>query len=117
MAMSNKPIVWLPFAAGGMIVALVLSGVMILVLLTTLGALGPDAMAYQRVSAFAANPVGALLIFIVIALSLWHAAHRLRMTVQDLGVRGHVARRLLAWACYVLASLGTLLLLLMLARV
>jgi len=110
MAMSNKPVVWLPFAAGGMLTALVLPGVMLLVLLVSLGVLPAESLGYERVRAFAANPLGGLAIFFLVVLAVWHAAHRLRMTLQDLGVRGRGARRVVAWLCYGLAGLGTIVL-------
>jgi len=111
MSMSNKPLVWLPFAAGGMLAALVLPACMLLVLLVGLGALPPETLAFERVRAFAANPLGGLGLFLVLTLLIWHAAHRFRMTVQDLGVRATGARRVVAWACYLAAALGTAVLL------
>lgn len=110
MAMSNKPVVWLPFAAGGMLTALVLPGVMLLVLLVSIGVLPAESLGYERVRAFAANPFGGLTIFILAGLAVWHAAHRLRMTLQDLGVRSRGPRQVVAWLCYGLAALGTVVL-------
>jgi fumarate reductase subunit D len=108
MAISNKPLVWLPFAAGGMIAALLLPAVMLVVLADSLGLLAPEALGHGRVHAFASHPLAALVLFGTIAAVLWHAAHRLRMTAQDLGVRGAGARRWLARGCYLLAALATL---------
>jgi len=54
-------------------------------------------------------------LFAVIGLAFWHAAHRLRMTAQDLGVRAPGPRRVLAWTCYLLAAAGTLVLMVALA--
>lgn len=111
MAMSNKPVVWLPFAAGGMLAALVLPALILLVLLVGLGILPAGALGFERVRAVAGNPVGGLALFLVFALLMWHAAHRFRMTLQDLGARTPAARRVVAWACYLLAALGTAMLL------
>lgn len=107
MAMSNKPIIWLPFAAGGMVVALVLPALMLLVLLVGLDVFPADTLGYDRVQAFAAHPLGALALFVVLGLALWHAAHRLRMTAQDLGVRRAGARKVVAGLCYLGAALLT----------
>lgn len=110
MARSHKPLLWFPFAMGGTVAALLLPGVMLLTLLASLGVLPDEALSYARVSAFAAHWLGALVLFGVIASMLWHAAHRLRMTLQDLGVRTPGARRLAARICYGLATLGTVVL-------
>ncbi|MBT7487832.1 MAG: fumarate reductase subunit D, partial [Rhodospirillales bacterium] len=46
------------------------------------------------------------IMFGLIMLSLWHAAHRSRTTVHDLGIRNdHVT----AIICYCVAGLGTVL--------
>jgi fumarate reductase subunit D len=47
-------------------------------------------------------------------VSLWHAAHRLRVTVHDFGVR---ADKQVAIVVYSLAGLGTLLTLIYLLRI
>lgn len=110
MARSHKPLLWLPFAMGGTVAALVLPGLIVLTLLVSLGALHPEALSHARVSAVAGHWLGALVLFLVLGSMLWHAAHRLRMTLQDLGVRTASGRRLAARTCYGLAALGTLVL-------
>jgi fumarate reductase subunit D len=86
MAISNKPIVWGPFAAGGTVTAFLTP---VLILLTLLAALGyaPDLFAYDRLHALAGQWLAKLAIAGVVFLSLWSAAHRLRITCYDLGVR------------------------------
>lgn len=108
MARSNKPLIWLPFAAGGMLAALVMPVVALVLLLDALGVLPVAALDHARLAAFAGHPLTRLAVFAVIGLTFWHAAHRLRMTAQDLGVRARGARRVLAWTCYLLAAAGTL---------
>ena len=76
--------------------------------------LAPDMFTYQHLHAFAAHWLGKLIIFGVITLSLWHAAHRLRVTVHDFGVR---ADKQVAIVVYSLAGLGTLLTLFYLLRI
>ena len=107
MAVANKPLIWLPFAAGGMLAALLLPALILVLMLGSSGLLGSGALAHARVHDFVAHPLVAIALFSVLALVLWHVAHRLRMTVQDLGVRRHGPRRVLAWCCYLLASAGT----------
>ncbi len=86
MAKSNKPIVWGPFAAGGTLTAFVTPALIALTLLAGLGQV-PEALSYEHLHAFAAHWLGKAALAVVIALSLWSAAHRLRITAYDLGVR------------------------------
>ncbi len=113
MAKSNKPIFWGLFAAGGTVTAFVTP---VLVLLTLFAALGfvPNLLTYDQLHAFAANWLGKLVIFGIILLSLWHAAHRLRVTFHDFGIR---ADTLIAYVVYGLAGLGTLMTLVYLLRI
>lgn len=103
MARSNKPIVWGPFAAGGTLTAFLTP---VLILLTLLAGLGhvPEALAYDSLRYFAAHWLGKLAIVVVFFLSLWSAAHRLRITFYDLGVRSDT---LVAVVVYCAAAAGT----------
>ncbi len=103
MAKSNKPIIWGTFAAGGTLSAFVTP---VLVVLTLLVALGhtPELLAYARLHAFAAHWFGKLVLFVVISLSLWGAAHRLRITCYDFGIR---ADTLVATVAYLVAAIGS----------
>jgi succinate dehydrogenase subunit D len=103
MAKSNKPIVWGLFAAGGTVSAFVIP---VLVLLTLLVALGhtPSALAYENLRGFAATWWGKIAIFVVIFFSLWGAAHRLRITCFDFGLR---ADTLVATVVYAVAAIGS----------
>ena len=113
MAKSNKPIFWGLFAAGGTVTAFVTPA---LVLVTLFAAMrfNMDMFTYEMIHAFAAHWLGKLIIFGVIFLSLWHAAHRLRVTLHDFGVR---ADTVVAYAVYGLASLGTLMTIIYLLRI
>ena len=86
MAKSHKPVVWFPFAAGGTVIAFCMP---VIVVLTFLAALGhvPAGLSYDRLHAFAAGGFGKLIIFGVVALSMWSSAHRLRCTCYDFGLR------------------------------
>lgn len=81
MAKSNKPIVWGPFAAGGTLTAFLTP---ILVLLTLLQ---PSGLSYESMHALASHWAGKVVLVAVIFLSLWSAAHRMRITACDLGLR------------------------------
>ena len=99
MARSNKPILWLPFAAGGLVAALIMPVLMMITgLLVPLGVLH---LPYERMAAVAHNPIGKLILFGIVALPAWHAAHRLRMTAHDLGLGSGFAVKA---ACYGSAS-------------
>ncbi|HRD48764.1 MAG: fumarate reductase subunit D [Candidatus Competibacter sp.] len=113
MAKSNKPIFWGLFAAGGTVTAFVTPA---LVLVTLFAAMkfSPDMFTYENIHAFAAHWLGKLIIFGVILLSLWHAAHRLRVTLHDFGVRADGA---VAVIVYAIAGLGTLMTLVYLLRI
>jgi len=86
MARSNKPLVWGPFAAGGTLSAFLTP---VLIVLTLLAALGhpPEVLGYERLHALVHSPIFKLGVAGVIGLSLWSAAHRLRITAYDLGLR------------------------------
>ena len=103
MAISNKPIVWGPFAAGGTLTAFLTP---VLIVLTLLAALGhaPDLLAYDRLHALVSHWIAKLAIAAFVFLSLWSAAHRLRITCYDLGVR---ADALVATIVYAGALAGT----------
>jgi fumarate reductase subunit D len=113
MAKSNKPLVWGPFAAGGTITAFLTP---VLILLTLLAALGhaPELLAYERLHALAAHWLTKSMIVVVIFLSLWSAAHRLRITCYDFGVR---ADTLVASVVYFVAVTATVASIVYLARI
>ncbi len=113
MAKSNKPIFWGLFAAGGTVTAFVTPA---LVLVTLFAAMrfNMDMFTYETIHTFAAHWLGKLIIFGVILVSLWHAAHRLRVTAHDFGIR---ADTVVAYVVYGLAALGTLMTLVYLLRI
>ena len=112
MARSNKPIVWSLFAAGGTLAALFAPVLALLILLAALGR-PPELFGYGRMLALCTHWAGKLFLFGVIALFLWHAAHRLRITLFDFGLRRD---RAAAALLYLAAAAGTLAALLTLAR-
>jgi fumarate reductase subunit D len=113
MTKSNKPIVWSLFAAGGTLAAFLAPVLVVLFLLAALGRT-PSLLHYSQLHAFAAHWFGKLFLLAVIALFLWHAAHRLRVTLHDFGLRQDTA---VAVIVYVIAAAGTLATLLYLLRI
>ena len=104
MARSNKPIVWGPFAAGGTLTAFLTPVLIVITLLAALGAT-PDLLRYEVLLAFLRHSLVKVVAIGVVFLSLWSAAHRLRITCTDLGVR---ADTLVATVVYAVALSGTL---------
>ena len=91
MARSNKPLLWLPFAAGGLVAALITP---VLILITgLLVPLGIVHLPYEKMIAAAHDPIGKIVLLGIVALPAWHAAHRLRMTAHDLGLGNGIAIR------------------------
>jgi len=103
MARSNKPIVWSLFAAGGTVSAFVIPALVVITLMAGHGHI-PTSLGYDQIHAFASSFLAKLILFGVIALSLWHAAHRLRTALYGLGLR---ADKAVAVAAYGLAAIGT----------
>jgi fumarate reductase subunit D len=97
MAKSNKPIVWGPFAAGGTLTAFLTPALMLLTLLAALGH-APELLAYDALRAFAGHWLAKAAIAVVVFLSLWSAAHRLRITAYDLGLRADIPVAVLVYA-------------------
>ena len=104
---SNAPIFWGLFGAGGMLAALF--GPM-LVFITGIAVplslvLPADTMSYPKMLAFAQNFIGKGFIFAVIALFLWHAAHRLYHSLHEIGIHAGFGAKLVF---YGVAMIGTL---------
>jgi fumarate reductase subunit D len=113
MAKSNKPIFWSLFAAGGTLAAFLAPVLALLFLMLSLNH-APDLMSYAKLHAFAAHWFGKLFLFGVITLFLWHAAHRLRVTFYDFGVRND---SVVAIVVYLVAAAGTVSVALSLLRI
>ena len=113
MAISNKPIVWGPFAAGGALTAFLTPVLMLLTLLAALGH-APDLLAYDRLHTVLGHWLTKVCVAGVVFLSLWSAAHRLRITCYDLGVRADI---LVATVVYAGALAATAASVLYLARI
>jgi fumarate reductase subunit D len=105
MSIAKKAVVWGLFAAGGTLSAFLFPALIGLFLLVATGAV-PPGLEFDRIYAFASHWVGKSVLFLVISLSLWHAAHRLRVVFHDFGVRKDKA---VANAVYLVAAVGTVL--------
>jgi fumarate reductase subunit D len=108
MAISSKPIVWGPFAGGGTLTAFVTPALMLLTLLAAFGH-APDLLAYDRMHAFMGHWLVKVAAAGVVFLSLWSAAHRLRITCYDLGVRADIAVATVLYAGAIAATAASVL--------
>lgn len=107
---SNKPVIWSLFAAGGTVAALLTPVlVMLFGLAVPLDLLPAEMFSYSRLHSIFTNPLVKLIVFGVLFLSVWHAAHRLRITAHDFGLRSD---RIVMWLLYGLAALASILLVL-----
>lgn len=105
MSVARKAVVWGLFAGGGTIAAFLFPALIALFLLAALGRV-PPGLEYAHLQAFAGTWLGKAILFLVISLALWHAAHRLRVVFHDFGVRRDKA---VANAVYLVAAVGTVL--------
>ena len=88
MKRSNAPIFWIMFGGGGMLAAL-LGTMMVFItgIASPLGwPFGPNLLSYPRVLAFSQNWIGKGFLFVVIWLFAFHAVHRIKCSLHDLGI-------------------------------
>ena len=103
MAIAKKAIVWGLFAAGGTLTAFIFPVLIALFLLIATGNT-PEGLQFDQIHAFLASWLGKACLFVVLFLSVWHAAHRLRVVAHDFGIRKDA---LVANAVYTVAAIGT----------
>lgn len=107
MSTSKKPIVWGLFAGGGTLAAFVVPALIVITSLAVpFGIFSAESLSYERMLGFLQNPLTKILSFGVIFLVIWHAAHRMRITIHDLGIR---ADNLAMLIFYGLAAAGSVL--------
>ena len=74
---SHEPVFWSLFGAGGVVSALVLPVLIVITgIAVPLGLIPAEAMSYERMSHFAGSWLAKPILAAVIALPMWHAAHR-----------------------------------------
>ena len=101
MRPSNEPFFWAMFSAGGVIIALLLP-----VLIVITGFVVPaEGIEFDQLDLLFNNVLVRLIILGVAFFSFVHAAHRLRHTLKDLGLRSVATP--LAVLCYAAALAGT----------
>jgi len=97
---------WILFSAGGVVAAFLIPVHLLLQgIVFPLGwAKAPD---YASVAAFLAHPLVRLYLFVLCAVPLFHAAHRIRYTLYD-GLQIKHLNEVIAVGCYGGAVAGTL---------
>ena len=113
MKRSHDPVFWSLFGAGGVLSALI-GPILILVtgIIAPAGWISPQALAYSRVLGFAQHWFGKLLLLAVISLFLFHAVHRIYLSLHDIGVHAGTGARVAAYGSALLGTLGAAYLLL-----
>jgi fumarate reductase subunit D len=66
----------------------------------------PNGLQFEQIHGFASSWLGKACLFVVLFLSVWHAAHRLRVVAHDFGIRKDA---LIASAVYAVAAIVTVL--------
>jgi succinate dehydrogenase subunit D len=110
MAKSNEPIWWSLFGAGGVVAALLMP---ITIFLTGIGVYA-GWVSERALFDFIHHPLGRIGLFLLISLPLFHAAHRTRFTLIDIGLKSMSS--LLAVLLYGGAIVGTVLAIVFLVR-
>ena len=100
-----EPLLWLLFSAGGVAAAMLMP---VLVLLfgvaLPLGLLAPPG--HEHLLALVGHPLTRIVLFFLIMLSLFHAAHRIRFTLYD-GLQIKHLNELINLFCYGGAIVGS----------
>jgi fumarate reductase subunit D len=94
------------FSAGGVVAALLVPiHILLDGLAVPMGLIDADAVGYERMQALLASPLVKAYIFILVVLPLYHAAHRIRFSLYELGIRDF--RVSMDVLCYGMALGGT----------
>lgn len=105
MRLPREPFFWALFSGGGMLAALVLPALAaVLFFALPLGWLAPDPGALLERFA---HPLVRLVVFVLVALAMFHWAHRFRYTLYD-GLQLYHLSALIAVLCYGGAAAATL---------
>ncbi|MBB4197744.1 fumarate reductase subunit D [Rhodoblastus sphagnicola] len=111
---SISPIFWLLFGAGGMLSALFGPGLIVItgLLAPTGTGLPADFSSYGHALAFAQNPLGKLVVLVVVSLFFWHGAERLFLTLKDMKAAPLAVLKLATYGVAAVVTLATAVLLL-----
>ena len=113
MARTSEPFWWSLFSVGGVVAAFLVP--VHLVLFGLAIPLGWVSVSHAKLLALISQPLVKVYVFVLIALPLYHWAHRFRFLLEDVGLHGY--RAPLAVLCYGSAIAGTVATLWVLFRV
>ncbi|MEE9167768.1 MAG: fumarate reductase subunit FrdD [Candidatus Neomarinimicrobiota bacterium] len=102
MTKSTEPLWWSLFSAGGMVSAMFFP---VLIILTGFILPSKETVSVERLHTAVSGPVVKFILLGVIALPLFHWAHRFRYTLVDMGLKK--ADNLISIICYGSAVVGT----------
>ena len=84
---SNEPIVWLMFAGGGMVSALLWPALLIVfILLVPFDLVTTEAITYERILQISSSWFGRLVWLTLIVFPAWHALHRIYHLSRDIKI-------------------------------
>ena len=102
----KEPFWWGLFSAGGVVAALFVPiHVFVDGLAVPLGLMDERAVSFERLSSLLAHPAAKVYLFVLVILPLFHAAHRVRFSLYELGV--HDFQISMDLLCYGGAVVGT----------
>ena len=102
----SEPFWWGMFSLGGVVAALLIPvHVFFIGLAVPFGLIDKSLLEFSRMKSLLANPLVKVYLFALVVLPLFHAAHRIRFSLHEMGIR----RLLLSLdvLCYGGALLGT----------
>lgn len=102
----TEPFWWGMFSMGGVVAALLIPvHVFLIGLAVPLGLIDKSLLEYSRMKSLLANPLVKVYLFVLIVPPLFHAAHRIRFSLHEMGIRKLLLS--LDVLCYGGALLGT----------
>jgi len=110
MGRSGEAAPWSLFSAGGVVAAFLMP---VTILLTSI-VVAAGWLSQEAMLNLLHHPLTRLYLFVVIAFSLFHAMHRLRFVLADLGLKPMSG--MVAFLCYGIAAVGALLAVVFLLR-
>ena len=104
MRPSSEPLFWAIFSAGGVIAALLMP-----ILIVVTGFVVPaEEIEFERLEDVFDHPLVRLIVLGVAFFAFFHAAHRIRHTLKDLGLRAAPLPLAVAVVSYAAALAGTI---------
>ena len=103
MAKTSEPFWWSLFSVGGVVAAFLVPVHLLLFGLAV--PLGCVSVSHAKLLTLVGQPLVKVYLFVLIALPLYHWAHRFRFLLEDVGL--HRFRQPIAVLCYAAAVAGT----------